>query len=269
MRPYSSALLALSLVARAATAQTGSQPKLVLTIFGGVATGNSLWSVARQPYCLPVGSCTSSDPHDTLRLTRDLSSSLIAGAGATYFQSAHLGFTLEVYYLGLPLDDGCTGLFYNPDAQSRNEQLCNSITSSSPSTSAIALFGGVVLRAASTHAISPYVRGSAGVLRYSSGTVEMSGVFVSNNTISSRAVILDDKPKSGAVTVQAAAGLTAQLNPGYQFRLEIRDVLVPLEHVTGSADALGRAPTTTRVHHRIALTLGLDVVLEKKRGRRY
>lgn len=270
MKLVSSVLLALSLVTRAANAQTGSQPKLVLTIFGGVATGNSLWSVARQPYCLPVGTCTSSSLHDTLRLTRDLSSSLIVGAGATYFQSAHLGFTLEVYHLGLPLDDGCTGLFYNPDPpDNRNEQLCNSITSSSPSTSAIALFAGVVLRAASSQAISPYVRGSAGVLSYSSGTVEMSGVFFSNNTTSSRAVIIDDKPKKGAVTVQAAAGLTAQLNPGYQVRLEIRDVLVPLEHVTGAADALGRAPTTTRVHHRIALTLGLDVVLEKKRGRRY
>ena len=49
MKLVSSALLALSLVTRAANAQTGSQPKLVLTIFGGVATGNSLWSIARQP----------------------------------------------------------------------------------------------------------------------------------------------------------------------------------------------------------------------------
>lgn len=270
MKPFASVLFALSLAARAAAAQTGSQPSLVLTIFAGAATGHSLWSIPRQPYCLPVASCAPTDPHDTLRLSRDVGSSLIAGAGATYFRGPHLGFTFEVFYLGMPLDDGCTGLFYNPDPEVRNQQLCDNIASASLSTSAIAFFGGLVLRAAPTRAISPYVRAGAGLLSYSTGTVDMSGVFQnSSGAVQSRAVIIDDEPKKGALTVQAAAGFTAQLGPGYQFRFELRDVLSPLEHVTGPANDLGQVSTVTRVQHRVALALGLDVILEKKRGRRY
>jgi hypothetical protein len=154
MRPFSFAVLALCLAAPAAAAQTGSQPSLVLTIYAGTASGASVWNIARQPLCLPVATCSSSDPHDTLRLTRDLGSGLLAGAGATYYANPHVGLTLEVFYLGMPLDDGCTGLFYNPDAETRNEQLCDNITGASLSTSAIAFFGGAVVRAAPTRAIS-------------------------------------------------------------------------------------------------------------------
>lgn len=268
MKLFASVLLAISLAAHAGVAQTGSQPRLVLTIFAGAATGHSLWSIPRQPYCLPT-SCSAIDPRDTLRLSRDVGSTLLAGAGATYFQSPHLGFTFEVFYLGIPLDDGCTGLFYNADVENRNEQLCNFIASSALSSSAIAFFGGLVVRAAPTRAISPYVRAGAGLLSYSTGTVDMSGIFVSNNISQSRAVIVDDKPKRSALTGQVAAGFTARLSPGYQFRFELRDVLSPLEHVTGAANDLGQVSKATRVHHRVALTLGLDIILEKKRGRRY
>ena len=268
MKPFASVLFALSLAAPAAVAQTGSQPSLVLTIFAGAATGHSLWSIPRQPYCQPT-SCSAIDPRDTLRLSRDVGSTLLAGAGATYFRSPHLGFTFEVFYMGIPLDDGCTGLFYNADVESRNEQLCNFIASSALSSSAIAFFGGLVVRAAPTRAISPYVRAGGGLLSYSTGTVDMSGIFVSNNITQSRAVIVDAKPKKSALTVQVGAGFTARVSPGYQFRFEVRDVLSPLEYVTGTANDLGQVSKATRVHHRVALTLGLDIVLEKKRGRRY
>lgn len=269
MKPLLSVLLTLSLATTpVAAAQTGSQPSIVLTIFAGAATGNGLWDIPRQPFCVLAGTSCSSFI-DTLRLTREVTSSLIAGAGATYFQSPHLGFTLEVFYLGVPLDDGCTGLFFNADAEQRNEQLCDNISGSALSSSAIAFFGGLVFRAAPTRAISPYVRAGAGLLSYSTGTVGMSGTYLTGNAIESRAVIVDDKPKKGALTVQAAAGFTFRLSPAYQFRFELRDVLSPLEHVTGPADNLGRVATETRVHHRAALTFGLDIILEKKRGRRY
>ncbi len=270
MKFFTSVLLALSFATPAATAQTRSQPSLVLTIYAGTASGAGLWNIARQPLCLPNPSCASSDPHDTLRLTRDLGSSLLAGAGATYYANRHLGVTLEVFYLGMPLDDGCTGLFYNPDTEARNEQLCNNITSASLSTSAIAFFGGVVVRAAPTRAISPFVRAGAGLLSYSAGIIEVAGVYyLSNGQPETRVVILDDKPKTSALTVHAAAGFTARLSPGYQFRFELRDILVPLKYITGPADGLGQVSTATRVHHRVALTLGLDVILERKPGRRY
>lgn len=37
----------------------------------------------------------------------------------------------------------------------------------------------------------------------------------------------------------------------------------------GPANDLARAPTSTKVFHRLSLRFGLDVVLEQKRGRRY
>ena len=259
-------------------AQSQSEPNLVLTIFGGATTGNTLWSVPKQPFCElqgipPTQSCTTL--YDTLDLTRDATSSLIAGAMATYYPGPHVGYTAEVYYLGLPLDDTCKGVFFNPDPQAdpfygpRNEQLCANITGAALSTSAIGFFVGLSLRAAARSTLSPYVRGGVGLVTYSSGTIELSGAYVENGTITSRAVYVDDHPKQTAFSGQVAAGLTVRMSPGYQFRIEMRDVLVPLQAVAGPSNDLGRPPVTTKVFQHVALTFGLDVVLEKSHGRRY
>ncbi len=50
---------------------------------------------------------------------------------------------------------------------------------------------------------------------------------------------------------------------------EVQDAMIPLEQLTGPANDLARAPTSTKVFHRLSLRFGLDVVLEQKRGRRY
>jgi len=278
MKTPSSVVLVCCLVTASGIAQTPSQPNLVLTIFGGVVSGNSLWSVARFSICVrntTDNNCSSAV--DTLRLTRDASSSLIAGAMGTYFTGPNVGITAEVFYLGLPLDDGCSGVFYNPDPGAdpfygpRNEQTCSNVTAASPSTSAIAFFGGLVLRAASSRGISPYVRGSLGIVSYPSGTVEMSGSFIQGGNVRSRAIIIDENPKRIGFSGQLAAGITARLGPGYQFRFELRDVLVPLKRVTGPAVLANglQAPTVNKLFHQPGLIMGLDVVLEKKRGRRY
>jgi hypothetical protein len=270
------AAFALSLAAGAASAQTGSQPILVISVYGGMASGNSLWTISRQPLdvlCNPTGACG----YDTLQLSRELTTGILAGVAATYFRNPHLGLTGEVFYLGLPLDDTCTGLLFNADPgfdPTRNQEVCSSIAGASPSTSALGVYAGVVLRASATHVVSPYVRGGIGFLSYSSGTVEMAGIFA-DTVVESRAVIIDPHEKKLAPSAQVAAGFTTRLGPGYQFRFEVRDVLVPLDRVTGAAPVIGcgnaclQPPTETRIYHRIALTIGLDVVLEQKRGRRY
>lgn len=278
MKRILSAPLALGLLiapAAAAAAQTPSQPNLVLSIVGGVATGTTLWSINRQPLdvlCTPPQGCGI----DTLRLVRDLTPGIFAGLTATYFRHPSLGFTLDVFFLEFPLDDTCEGIFYNPDSGgdpvfgTRNNQVCTDIGSASPSTSAISAMGGVVLRAAGGKSISPYVRGSMGVVGYSSGTIAMSGVFVENQTINTRSVLIDDKPKTLRLGAQAAAGITARMSPSYQFRFELRDVIAPMERVDGPAPINTlRPPKKTVLLHRFALILGLDVVLEKTRGRRY
>jgi hypothetical protein len=251
-------------------AQTGPEPNLILTLFGGATAGHSLWKVSRQPLCLYAANYSCSSLYDTLELTRNISASLVLGASGVYFKGPHLGIEGEIFYLGLPFDDTCRGVYYNPDPNEIDQQVCLNIDAASPSTSAIGFYGGLVLRAAARHLISPYVRAGVGLVTYSGGTVELSGAFVdASGSIRSRAVYLEDNPRTVSSSIHAAAGVTTRISSGYQFRLEVHDAIVPLNRVTGPADDLARPPTASHSYHQFILTMGLDVVLEKKRGRRY
>ena len=261
------------LFAAPAAAQTGPEPTMILTLFGGASTGHSLWNIGRQPLCVLQGSggvysCTSL--YDTLALSRNVSTSLVFGVSGTYFKNPHVGIEAEIIFLGFPFDDSCLPIYLNPDpGRDMNQQVCQNANASSISASSIAFFGGLVLRASPRHFLSPYLRGGFGLVTYSGGTVEMSGAFEDATTVRSRAIIVDDHPKSVALSLQAAAGFTTSISPGYQFRLELHDAIVPMKRAIGAANDLGQPPTASRAYHHLVLTMGLDVVLEKKRGRRY
>lgn len=266
MRPFSFVPLALACaLSTPAGAQTGSESNLVLTIFGGTVTGHTLWTVAKQP--LTVLNTTQ---YDTLALSRSVGSSLVLGVAATYFLSPHVGLHFEMSYLGLPAESGCAGVYYNPDAENKNQQICDDIQAQPSNGGAIAIFGGVTLRAASRRVFSPYVRGSIGIVNQSGSTIDVAGAFAdSAGNAFVRQVIADLTPRRTSLMLGAAGGFTMRLGPGYQFRLELRDVAVSLDRLTGPANALGVGPVAARSYHHIGLTLGLDVVLERKRGRRY
>ncbi len=273
MRPRAVGLsLVLWCAASPALAQRGPEPTMILTLFGGATTGHQLWRVARQPLCViaPNGSCSSQ--FDTLDLQRDVGPSLVFGASGVYFPQPHLGVEGEIFYVGLPFDDSCRGVYFNPDPNppSASEKVCLDITAESPGTSAIAFYGGLVLRGSPRHAISPYARLGLGLVTYSGGTIEMSGAYDDGTgNIQSRAVLIDDRPKTSSVSLQTAVGMTTRITPGYQFRLEIHDALIPLQRAAGPAGTTLQPPKATRTYHHLLLTMGLDVVLEKKRGRRY
>jgi len=271
---YVLVLLTLTVPPSAVAAQTPAQPTLILSIIGGVSTSATLWDVERQPLCVLLGqSCSNS--YDTLRVTRDITPGIVAGVMGTLFRGSHVGVSLEVLYIGLPLDDTCTRVDTVPDPGadpvygSRNAQLCLNVSGASLSTSVISVNGGVTIRAAPRGSFSPYLRGGVGFTSYSTSTTELSGDFVQNGQLESRAVVVDPHPKSFGVSAQVAAGFTEKLGPGYQFRLELQDALIPLQQLTGPANDLAQAPRSTKVFHRLALRFGLDVVLEQKRGRRY
>ena len=252
-----------------AAAQRGSEANLVLTILGGVVTGHSLWTVQKQPLC--VGAAACSGQYDTLRLSRVINSSIVLGAAGTYFLSPHVGVHAEISYVGLPIDSDCSvvGTFI-PDAENKNQQICDDIRSQSGGGGAITIFGGVTLRAATRRAFSPYVRGSIGLVNQSRSTIEVVGGYVDGSgTFFERQVIADPKPRRSSLMLGAGLGFTAPLGPGYQFRLEVADLVTSLNRLTGPANGLGIGPTATRSYHHFALTLGFDVVLEKSRGRRY
>lgn len=267
MKRFVSVLPAALLLGSSMAAQTGDQPTLVFTIFGGVTAGHSLWSVGGQPYC-SAAMCNPTTPHDTFQLSRDITSSITGGLGATYFPHPHIGFLLEVFYLGLSFEDHCRDVSSVQDP--RNAEICTRANSSQLSTSAVGFFGEAVLRGAPRGPVSPYLRGGFGLTTYSGGTVDMTSCFVdAGGNCQQQALLVDTNPKSSGLSLQIAAGFTFALGPGYQARFDVRDVVVPLEEVTGPAGPTLVPPKATRYFHHFALTVGLNVILERKRGRRY
>jgi hypothetical protein len=110
-----------------------------------------------------------------------------------------------------------------------------------------------------------------GVAAYSSSTAEVAGFFTdsASGNVQERLIIADNDATRASPSAIVAAGLTAAIGTGYQLRLEVRDLIAGETALTGSANALGQAPTETRVSHHVALLIGFDIVLERKRGRRY
>ena len=280
MNRPSSVLFALLLAPACLAAQTGDQPNLVLSMFGGLSAGHSLWSVGRQPLCVISGEACeqngSGNVDDTLAIARDISSSVLLGAAVSYFRNPHIGFQGELYYLGLTFDDRCRPVApYQPDSENKNQQICDSFASTGASAGAVTFLAGVVFRAAPRRTISPFLRGSVGFTAYSGGTLAASGDFASVDqttgslTVTARDIVIDTTPKTMSWTFQLAAGFTARMAPGYQLRFELRDAILPLERLIGPANEFGLAPHDTQIYHHLALAVGLDVVLEQRRGRRY
>ena len=270
MRPALFGLLVL-FSGPVASAQTPSRAQLVLTILGGAVTGHSLWEVPIQPVAVLDSSLVPTGVNDTVHLRREVTSSIVVGAAATYFLSPHFGMHAEISYLGLPSDDGCSGTFH-PDSQNKNQQACNDVAARSGAGGSVSLFVGATLRAASTRSLSPYVRANIGIATMPHSSVAVVGNFFTNFGPEPITFIDDPSPRSGGPLFGLAVGITQPLGKGggYQFRFELRDAITSFERVTGPADPVTLlAPTETKSYHHFSLTLGLDVVLEKARGRRY
>lgn len=263
--PFALACALLASPPRPAAAQTGAQPNLVLTILGGTVFGHDLWTVSKQPLSM----LSSPTEYDTLHLSRVVTSGIVLGVAGTYFPSPHVGFHGEISYLGLAYDSTCEPVYLHPDNAALNAQVCDDISAQIPVGSMISIFGGVTVRAASRGAFSPYLRGGIGFVNQSGSAIDVSGVFFDGVNYANRLVIADLKPRHTAPMATLAGGFTSPLGPGYQFRFELRDHVISLLELTGPGSPSSASPTTSRYHHHFALTLGLDVVLEKKRGRRY
>ncbi|MGH7673833.1 MAG: hypothetical protein ACREMV_01060 [Gemmatimonadales bacterium] len=257
-------LLAAAPLSRPAAAQQGPEVNLVLSFFGGAVNGHELWSVPRQPVVV-IGSIPAT--HDTMSLSRATTSGFTAGFSATYYRGGHFGWHVEIVYAEHSFDDGCLMLSAAPDP--RNDELCQSIRAESHGGGVVSITAGVSLRATTRGWIIPYARGTVGIASYSSSTVEVAGFFTSGGNPSERVIILDNDASRVSPTATVAAGLAAVLGSSTQLRLELRDLVAGETVLTGPADALGRAPTDTRVSHHLSLSIGLDVILERKRGRRY
>jgi hypothetical protein len=258
--------LALSLVPVLAPSSgwsqgTKDQARLMFTVSGGVVVGRDLWSVDKQ-------SVQFITPTDTLALERRIRSSLAIGFGATYFPGDNLGLAAEGFLLGLGFEDGCRVVFSSGSADLVTA--CQNIQGSTKSARAVGLSVGPVLRFNSQSLFSPYVRANIGLVFSNQSSIRTIGTFPTPEGPSDLIVYDDDHESRVEPMLGLGAGFTAAVAPGYQLRWEIRDNITGVQVVTGpSAVARVIPPHEVSYQHLFSLTIGFDVVLERRRGRRY
>jgi hypothetical protein len=244
--------------------RTADQARLSLGLSAGATTGTTLWSISGQPIF------TSSVAVDTVLLSRKTRGALAVVFHGTYFPSEHWGFTGEGMLIGLGMEDHCELSFSS--GSSRGAEICNTINGQDTPGSAVALSVGSLYRIMSRRVISPYARLSAGLVISQHSTIQTDGFFSDSSAEEVRFTVYDDPGQAHATPVFGlGVGFTAALGRGYQLRWELRDNIVGLDQVT--APTFGtpnlEPPQNRGWKHVWSVTFGFDVVLERRRGRRY
>lgn len=253
------ALAGLALATPAAAQKTEDQARLIFTVGVSYTGSSDLWSVTGQPILRPaIGA-------DTMDLARDIGGSLGLIFSGMYFPKPSLGFVGEAFFMGIGLEDQCTVTNAFPDP--RTEQVCSSINGEAKSSSAVLLSAGPVFRAGGDQVISPYARAQVGMLISNLSPIRTEGTLSTGDIF----VVYDD-PSSTRVTLGFVfgGGATVVLGKGWQLRAEARDNLVQIATVAGPTGAGDANPDIVNAWKNLfSIVLGVDVVLEKKRGHRY
>jgi hypothetical protein len=259
------------LAAPLAAQATRDQARLLLNVSVGYVWGRSLWSVGNQPL---YDDAFSSVFVDTLRIGRRIRPSLTLGFQGIYYRGDNFGITGEGYLLGIGFDASCARVFAT--ASTRNQAVCNSLDQTEVSSSAVMLGLGIIYRVASRQTISPFARASVGATIANQSSFRTVGTFPSSGGggLVGEPVEVTIYPDEAATrvtpTATLGAGFTAVLGPGYQLRYELRDNIVGIRVVDGPTAVDGVAPQTSlKYKHLFGMTIGFDVVLERRRGRRY
>jgi hypothetical protein len=267
----------LSLPGGPLPAQTPSAPHLYVSMFGGYRAGGRLWTSNDQPFAVFVrtGSGLQRNPgYDTLDLQQQVVPGFVIGAAGTYFPHPHLGIEGEITFLGLGLESRCAIRRSQPaDTADVDPELCASLNGGTTSLSAVSFSAGVVARLLPDKPTSPYVLASVGLVTRTRSTIEMIGVYADPTGLPATAgVLADSTPNKTTPHFTLGAGAAFPLGPSYQLRVEGRDVITRLDRVTGPADPSGGTlypPHGGKVRHNFVFAVAFDVILEKRRGRRY
>jgi hypothetical protein len=240
---------------------TGDQARLIFTVAGGVVIGKHLWSVDKQPVQFI-------EPADTFTLSRRITNNLAIGFSGTYFGGEHLGLNVEAFLVGLGFEDSCRLAFASGNADVATA--CQSIQGATKSATAVILSAGPVYRINSRSLLSPYARANAGLVFSSQSSIRTIGQFPSPGGLVDLIVYDDDKESRVEPAFGLGVGVTAAIAKGYQLRWEVRDNIVGVQKVTGSTPQARVIPPHELVFkHLFSFTIGFDVVLERRRGRRY
>ena len=237
---------------------TADQTRLSVGLSIGASTGTAAWSVSGQP--LVHNGIT-----DSLSLGRRLDGSINAALMVAYFPARHWGFSGEIALIGGRYKSRCS--VTTVAGSIPNAEVCASIDHSVTQSNSVALDGGVLYRPWSRSQLSPYFSARGGLLVGSKSSIETSG------TRGGSLVVLYHDPSPGRVTPLAmlGVGMTTSAGPGYQFRWEVRDIIMGIEEVTGVTDGRPqREPEhRRRFRQRWTFLFGFEVVLERSRGHRY
>ncbi|HXY70744.1 MAG TPA: hypothetical protein VEH62_14985 [Gemmatimonadales bacterium] len=262
---------------RPAASQTPDQPNLIFTISAGMTTGSALWSIPRQ---LAFSSNNGGNQWDTVALGRTMRVGFLATLSATYFQSPHLGYTLEAGFFGLESESACepVGAFLPVSASPPNQQACAYLHGLEQRGDAVGLLGGLTYRLTSG-GLQPYLRAEVGGAILGSSFVEEAGPALNADGSQSLVYFLaDQNHKELTWMVSLGAGAMLPLGPGYQLRVEARDIILSVPRPLGPATDTGavaagsqlpQPPIGMKAVHVPSISVGLDVVLERRRGRRY
>jgi hypothetical protein len=244
-----------------ARAQTKDQSRLVFTISAGAVGGKDLWFVGNQPVQFTA-------VVDTFAIGRRVRSTLAIGFGGTYFPGDHLGWTGEAFLTGLGFEDSCRLAFSSGSTDAATT--CQSIQGATKSATAVTLSVGPIYRINSQSLFSPYARANLGVVISNQSSIRTIGQFPTIEGLADKVIYDDDHDSRIAPSLALGVGFTAAVAPGYQLRWEIRDNITGIQKVTSSTPQTDVVPPHELTYkHLFSLTIGFDVVLERRRGRRY
>ena len=93
--------------------------------------------------------------------------------------------------------------------------------------------------------------------------------YHSNNATVDKIIYSDPSPTQVTGYAALGVGITAAVARGYQLRLEARDNYIGLQRVKQAGAEGSVPPHGVRGKHVFSLLMGFDVVLERRRGKRY
>jgi hypothetical protein len=118
--------------------------------------------------------------------------------------------------------------------------------------------------------VHPYLRLGGGIVVTQQSFLRMHGEINSGGGLSDVTLFDDDHNTTVKPYALFGGGVVAVAGKGIQFRFEVRDNWVRVPAVTGPTIRQGLIPPSEVVSkHILSFMIGFDIVLERKRGRRY
>ena len=255
------ALLAVS-TAPLEAQRTGDQARLIFTVSGAYLGGKGLWSASPQPIQDVIGTSTLTD---NLDLGRSIMPTFGAGFSGMYFPGEVVGLTADAFLIGLGYEDRCQ--IIGPVQSSQNRSVCETIDARERRAAAVTMSVGAVFRAFSRETISPFARVNAGLLFSNQSSIRMEGFREDDALVT---LYEHDSDTRIAPAFALGIGATMVLGRAYHLRWEVRDNIVGVEEVTGTTPGPRVEPPHGQTfRHLFSVLIGIDVVLERNRGRRY